>query len=265
MAKARRKTRNGSSQKRAMRPTWEGHPAAVAGDLPGGALHARRSAAADVHFNLINPKTNNRIRMQTVDAGTGQVVERSDLVKGFAVSQEQACAVRAGRARCGEARIDARHRHRGVRRRHRRSTASTGTSPTICAPAGKTGIEAYARDPRRHGEAGQGGAGPPGDASARAHLCARAARRRHPAHDAARARRDPLVVGGVRAQPAQARSPHAGDRREDHRAAGGRVRSQRVQGPLRGRAARPDQAQDEGREAGEQRGARGRGGTRSST
>ena len=42
-----------------------------------------------MHFNLINPKTNNRIRMQTVDAGTGDVVERSDLVKGFAVAKNK--------------------------------------------------------------------------------------------------------------------------------------------------------------------------------
>ena len=43
------------------------------------------------------------------------------------------------------------------------------------------------RDPRRHGEAEQGGARPAGDASARAHLRARAARRRHPAHHPAHA------------------------------------------------------------------------------
>jgi DNA end-binding protein Ku len=38
---------------------------------------------------MINPKTNNRIRMQPVDAGTGDVVERSDLVRGFAVSKNK--------------------------------------------------------------------------------------------------------------------------------------------------------------------------------
>ncbi len=56
-----------------------------------------------MHFNLINPKTNNRIRMQTVDAGTGRAVDRSDLVKGYAVSKEQVRAVREGRARRGAA------------------------------------------------------------------------------------------------------------------------------------------------------------------
>jgi DNA end-binding protein Ku len=38
-------------------------------------------------FNLINPKTNNRIRMQTLDAGTGEEVSRSDLVKGYQIAK----------------------------------------------------------------------------------------------------------------------------------------------------------------------------------
>ena len=186
MAKTRRKTGNGSSQKRAMRPTWEGHLRLSLVTCPV-ALYTATERAADVHFNLINPKTNNRIRMQTVDAGTGQRRRSLRPGEGLRRLQEQVRAVREGRARRGEARIDAHHRHRGVRRRRRRSTASTGTSPITWRPAGKTGIEAYRRDPRRHGEAGQGGAGPPGDAPARAHLRAGAARRRHPAHHAAHA------------------------------------------------------------------------------
>jgi hypothetical protein len=35
------------------------------------------SEAEAIRFNMINPKTNNRIRMQTVDAGTGEQVSRS--------------------------------------------------------------------------------------------------------------------------------------------------------------------------------------------
>ena len=42
--------------------------------------------AGDVHFNLINPKTNNRIKMITTDPETGPV-ERKDLVKGYEVSK----------------------------------------------------------------------------------------------------------------------------------------------------------------------------------
>lgn len=42
-----------------------------------------------MRFNLINPKTNNRIRMKTVDAGTGEELSRSDLVKGFAIAKDE--------------------------------------------------------------------------------------------------------------------------------------------------------------------------------
>jgi DNA end-binding protein Ku len=38
---------------------------------------------------LINPATNNRIRMQTVDAGTGEQVNRADLVKGFQIAKNE--------------------------------------------------------------------------------------------------------------------------------------------------------------------------------
>jgi DNA end-binding protein Ku len=45
------------------------------------------SPRGDVHFNLINPATGNRIRMITVDAGTEKPVERGKLVKGFEISK----------------------------------------------------------------------------------------------------------------------------------------------------------------------------------
>ena len=137
MAKARRKTRSSSSsQKRAMRPTWEGHLRLSLVTCPV-ALYTATERAADVHFNLINPKTNNRIRMQTVDAGTGRAVDRSDLVKGYAVSKnkyvlfekDELDAVRLESTRV----IDIER----VRRRRRRSTASTGTSPTTWRPAAR--------------------------------------------------------------------------------------------------------------------------------
>ena len=53
------------------------------------ALYPATSEADTVRFNLINPQTNNRIKMKTVDAGTGEEVSRSDLVKGFAVAKNQ--------------------------------------------------------------------------------------------------------------------------------------------------------------------------------
>ena len=53
------------------------------------ALYPATSAAETVRFNLINSATGNRIRMKTVDAGTGEEVSRGDLVKGFAVDKNE--------------------------------------------------------------------------------------------------------------------------------------------------------------------------------
>src|SRR4029453_14727809 len=88
MAKTRRKTSNGSSPHRAMRPTWEGHLRLSLVTCPV-ALYTATERTADVHFNLIHPQTHNRNPMQTVDAGTGRVVDRAELVKGFAVSKNK--------------------------------------------------------------------------------------------------------------------------------------------------------------------------------
>ncbi len=142
MAKAKRKTHNDRSQKRAMRPTWEGHLKLSLVTCPV-ALYTATERAADVHFNLINPKTNNRIRMQTVDAGTGKVVERSDLVKGFAVSKnkyvlfepEELDAVKLESTRVIDIEefVDASSIDRIY-----------WDEPYYLAPAGNTGIEAYA-------------------------------------------------------------------------------------------------------------------------
>lgn len=76
------------AQRKAMRPTWEGHLRLSLVTCPV-ALYTAIERAADVHFNLINPETNNRIRMQTVDAVTGHAVERADLVKGFEVAKNK--------------------------------------------------------------------------------------------------------------------------------------------------------------------------------
>ena len=65
----------------AARPSWEGHLRLSLVTCPV-ALWPATSEAETIRFNMINPKTNNRIRMQTVDAGTGEQVSRSELV-GF--------------------------------------------------------------------------------------------------------------------------------------------------------------------------------------
>jgi DNA end-binding protein Ku len=67
------------------RPTWRGHLRLSLVTCPV-ALYTGTSPAGDVHFNLINPKTNNRIRMVTTDPDSGPI-ERSKLVKGYEVER----------------------------------------------------------------------------------------------------------------------------------------------------------------------------------
>jgi DNA end-binding protein Ku len=69
----------------AYRPTWQGHLKLSLVTCPV-ALYTATNSAGDIHFNLINPKTNNRIKMITTDPDTGPI-ERSELVKGYEVSK----------------------------------------------------------------------------------------------------------------------------------------------------------------------------------
>ena len=130
------------AQRKAMRPTWEGHLRLSLVTCPV-ALYTATERTADVHFNLINPKTNNRIRMQTVDAGTGHAVERADLVKGFQISKnkyvllekDELDAVKLESTRIIDIQefVDA----DAIDRIY-------WDEPYYLAPAGKTGIEAFA-------------------------------------------------------------------------------------------------------------------------
>jgi DNA end-binding protein Ku len=69
----------------AYRPTWQGHLKLSLVTCPV-ALYTATNPGGDVHFNLINPKTNNRIRMITTDPETGPI-DRRDLVKGYEVAK----------------------------------------------------------------------------------------------------------------------------------------------------------------------------------
>jgi DNA end-binding protein Ku len=69
----------------AARPTWQGHLRLSLVTCPV-ALYSATTAAGDVHFHLINPKTENRIKMVTTDPDTGPI-SRSDLVKGYEVEK----------------------------------------------------------------------------------------------------------------------------------------------------------------------------------
>ena len=71
----------------AARPTWQGHLKLSLVTCPV-ALFTATSSASDVRFHLVNPETNNRIRMVPTDPDTGPV-ERSDLVRGYEVSKDE--------------------------------------------------------------------------------------------------------------------------------------------------------------------------------
>ena len=66
----------------AQRPIWRGQLRLALVSCPV-ALYAAHHDRGSLHFNLINPKTGNRIRMLTQDAETGEELKRGDLVKGY--------------------------------------------------------------------------------------------------------------------------------------------------------------------------------------
>ena len=69
----------------ATRPTWQGHLRLSLVTCPV-ALYSATTTTGDVHFNLLNPKTGNRIKMVTTDPDTGPI-QRSDLVKGYEIEK----------------------------------------------------------------------------------------------------------------------------------------------------------------------------------
>jgi len=144
MAKARphANTNRPKEQHRGGRPTWEGHLRLSLVTCPV-ALYTATERAAEVHFNLINPKTNNRIRMQTVDAGTGDAVERSELVKGFEIAKNK--YVLFEQEELDSMKLDS---TRNIDIEHFVDAADIDRiywdQPYYLAPAGKTGVEAFA-------------------------------------------------------------------------------------------------------------------------
>jgi DNA end-binding protein Ku len=66
----------------AQRPIWRGHLRLALVSCPV-ALYSAKHDRATIRFNMINPKTGNRIRMITQDAETGEELSRRDLVKGY--------------------------------------------------------------------------------------------------------------------------------------------------------------------------------------
>ena len=64
------------------RPIWRGHLRLALVSCPI-ALYSANHDRGSLHFNLINPKTGNRIQMITQDSETGDKLSRGDLVKGY--------------------------------------------------------------------------------------------------------------------------------------------------------------------------------------
>jgi DNA end-binding protein Ku len=69
------------------RPTWQGRLKLSLVSCPVS-LFTATTSANDIRFHLINPETNNRIRMVPTDPDTGPV-ERSDLVRGYEVRKDE--------------------------------------------------------------------------------------------------------------------------------------------------------------------------------
>ena len=69
------------------RPVWQGHLRLSLVSCPV-ALYRATSRANDISFNLLNPATNNRIRMVPTDPETGPV-SRSDLVRGYEIEKNR--------------------------------------------------------------------------------------------------------------------------------------------------------------------------------
>src|SRR6202789_4495059 len=67
------------------RPIWQGNLRLSLVSCPV-ALYNAVSRTGDISFHLLNPETNNRIRMIPTDPDTGPV-ERADLVKGYEISK----------------------------------------------------------------------------------------------------------------------------------------------------------------------------------
>lgn len=69
------------------RPLWQGQLRLSLVSCPV-ALFGATTKSSDISFHLLNPETNNRIRMVPTDPDTGPV-ERADLVKGYEIAKNK--------------------------------------------------------------------------------------------------------------------------------------------------------------------------------
>jgi DNA end-binding protein Ku len=79
------KPANSNESHLSSRPMWQGSLRLSLVSCPVALFNAT-SRTSDISFHLLNPETNNRIRMIPTDPDTGPV-QRSDLVKGYEISK----------------------------------------------------------------------------------------------------------------------------------------------------------------------------------
>jgi DNA end-binding protein Ku len=84
-AHGHQKPANSNEPHLSARPIWQGQLRLSLVSCPV-ALYGATSRSSDISFHLLNPETNNRIRMIPTDPDTGPV-ERKDLVKGYEISK----------------------------------------------------------------------------------------------------------------------------------------------------------------------------------
>src|SRR5215211_8444661 len=72
----------------APRANWKGYLRLSLVSCPI-ALYPASSEREKIRFHQINKKTGNRIKLQRVDAETGEPVEYEDIVKGYEVGKDQ--------------------------------------------------------------------------------------------------------------------------------------------------------------------------------
>jgi DNA end-binding protein Ku len=134
----------------AQRPVWHGHLRLSLVACPV-ALYTATTTANDVRFHLINPETHNRIRQLTVDAETGEAVERKELLRGYEVERDRYVLLTDEEIR--DVRLESTHTM-DIRRFVSANDIDRiwWNDPYYLVPDGKAGLDAYIvlREAMRH-------------------------------------------------------------------------------------------------------------------
>ncbi|MFL6690293.1 MAG: Ku protein [Alphaproteobacteria bacterium] len=129
------------TRKRPTRPVWQGNLRLSLVSCPVALFNAT-TRSHDISFHLLNPETNNRIRMIPTDPETGPV-ERSGLVKGYEISKNHYVIVT--NEELDEVKLETTH----TLEIERFVDADTidrlyWNDPYFLVPDGKDGLDAYA-------------------------------------------------------------------------------------------------------------------------